>query len=64
MASSATSRDLKLYPKLEPWYGAMGAAFERKFEPDMKAVWRAESDDYANLYEHMRGTDPGGAPPP
>ena len=64
MSSSNTSRDMKRYPKMEPWHGAMGVAFERHFLPDMEAVWRAESDDFADLHEHMHGRDPGGVPPP
>ena len=44
--------------------GESRRAFERKFEPDILAVWRAEADDFADLHEHMHGRDPGGVPPP
>mgnify|MGYP001322739360 CR=1 FL=1 len=49
---------MKRFPKMEPWYGQMGVAFERHFKPDMEAVWRAESDDFADFHEHMQGRDP------
>ena len=58
MSSSISSRDMKRFPKMEPWYGQMGVAFERHFKPDMEAVWRAESDDFADFHEHMQGRDP------
>ena len=52
-----------MYPLCDPWNGAMGPSFERKFKPDFLAGTRKKWDDYSSLYRHLMGTDPGGMPP-
>ena len=55
-----SSRDTRLYPICDPWLGAVGPPFERKFVPDFQNGVRGRSDEWSNLMEHLQGTDPGG----
>eukprot|EP00965_Chrysotila_dentata_P216570 6189453-Pleurochrysis_carterae.AAC.1 len=44
----------------EPWNGTQGAEFVRRFAPQLEAA--LHTIQYASLYVHLPGTDPGASP--
>eukprot|EP00965_Chrysotila_dentata_P154839 5116733-Pleurochrysis_carterae.AAC.1 len=46
----------------EPWDGTQGAKFLRRFAPDFERALHIIQDNYASLYDHLTGNDPGSSP--
>ena len=62
--ASPGERNLKVHPYCDPHDGSKGVSFERVFIPNFYAGTRGESDNRGcTIYEHIIGTDEGGAQP-
>ena len=51
----ATSRDTKVFDLCDPYFGRVGADWERVFYPSFISALASRSDEFSNLRQRVRG---------